>query len=67
MSFVIENPTEFRENLRNKLNSFIKNKNSSTNLEKAVFNYTICQSKQRKIVRKWDNKYFVQLYLDKFK
>jgi len=67
MSFIIENPTEFRENLRNKFNSFIKNKNKSINLEKAVFNYTICQGKQRKIVRKWDNKYFVQLYVNRFR
>ena len=67
MAFVVENPTEFRENLRTKFNSFIKNKNKSTNLEKAVFNYTICQSKQRKIVRKWDNKYFVQLYINRFR
>jgi len=67
MSFIVENPIEFRQNLRTKLNSFIKNKNKSTNLEKAVFNYTICQSKQRKIVRKWDNKYFVQLYINRFR
>ena len=63
MSFIVENPTEFRENLRNKLDTFIKNKNKSINLEKAVFNYTICQSKERKIVRKWDNKYFKQIYI----
>ena len=67
MSFIIENPTEFRENLRTKFNSFIKKKNKSINLEKAVFNYTICQAKQRKIVRKWDNKYFVQLYVNRFR
>ena len=61
MSVIINNPKEFREQLRKKINLFIKNKNRSINLEKAVFNYTIQQAKQRKIVRKWDNKYFVQL------
>ena len=67
MSYIIDNPKEFRENLRKKLNLFIKNDKHSANLEKAVFNYSIKESKNRKIVRKWDNKYFVQIYLDRFR
>jgi transcription elongation factor S-II len=64
---IIENPTEFREKLVLQINKFIKNKNISGNLEKSVFNYTIRQSKERKIVRKWDNKHFIQIYLDRFR
>ena len=45
MSVIINNPKEFREQLRKKINLFIKNKNRSINLEKAVFNYTIQQAK----------------------
>ena len=45
----------------------VKNNKQSTNLEKAVFNFAIKESKNRKIVRKWDNKYFVQLYLNRFR
>ena len=67
MSYIITNPQEFRQKLRNKINSFVKNKNRSINLEKAIFNYTIKESKNKKIVRKWDNKYFVQIYLDRFR
>ena len=67
MSYIIDNPKEFRDNLRKKLNIFIKNNKHSINLEKAVFNYAIKESKNRKIVRKWDNKYFVQIYLDRFR
>ena len=67
MSYIISNPKEFRDNLRKKLNLFIKNNKHSINLEKAVFNYAITESKNRKIVRKWDNKYFVQIYLDRFR
>tara|TARA_B100000900_G_C20149469_1_gene541254 strand:- start:30 stop:560 length:531 start_codon:yes stop_codon:yes gene_type:complete len=67
MAVVIENPTKFRENLRGKLNTFIKNKNCSINLEKAVFNFAIKTAKQKKIVRKWDNKHFTQIYLDRFR
>ena len=67
MSYIIENPVEFRDNIRKKLKVFIKNNKHSINLEKAVFNYAIKESKNRKIVRKWDNKYFVQIYLDRFR
>tara|TARA_B100000902_G_scaffold269324_1_gene255258 strand:- start:4622 stop:5206 length:585 start_codon:yes stop_codon:yes gene_type:complete len=67
MSYIIDNPVEFRDNIRKKLKVFIKNNKHSINLEKAVFNYSIKESKNRKIVRKWDNKYFVQIYLDRFR
>jgi transcription elongation factor S-II len=64
---IIENPTEFRKKLVAQINKFIKNEKLSLNLEKSVFNYTITQSKERKIVRKWDNKHFIQIYLDRFR
>ena len=67
MSYIIQNPKEFRENIQKKINSFVKNNRQSINLEKAVFNFAIKESKNRKIVRKWDNKYFVQLYLNRFR
>ena len=37
--------------------------NIGSNIEIGVFNYAIKQSKIKKIVKKWDNTYFVQLYL----
>ena len=64
---LISNPQEFRENLRKSVNKIIKKDNISINLEKAIFNYTIQESKKRKIVRKWDNKYFVQIYTNRFR
>ena len=67
MSYIIQNPKEFRENIQKKINSFVKNNKQSTNLEKAVFNFAIKESKNRKIVRKWDNKYFVQIYTNRFR
>tara|TARA_A100001015_G_C14916986_1_gene682757 strand:+ start:686 stop:1210 length:525 start_codon:yes stop_codon:yes gene_type:complete len=63
----IVNPNEFREKIRNNLNTFIKKKKISKNLEIAIFNYTIKECKQRKIVRKWDNKYFVQIYTNRLR
>jgi DNA-directed RNA polymerase subunit M/transcription elongation factor TFIIS len=39
----------------------------SSNIEKGVYNWTIKQSKDKYIVRKWDNKYFVSIYLNQLK
>jgi len=39
----------------------------SSNVEKGVYNWTIKQSKEKYIVRKWDNKYFVSIYLNQLK
>jgi hypothetical protein len=63
----IENPTIFRKNITDKLNSIIKNKKISLNLEKGIFNYSIKTAKEKNVVRKWENKYFVTIYVDKFR
>lgn len=39
----------------------------AVNLEKGIFNYTLKESDQRKIVKKWDNKFFVEIYLNHLK
>jgi len=67
MSIKIENPELFRTNIRERLNSKLNNTKNSSNLEKGIFNYTLKESEQRKIVKKWDNKQFVQLYLDRLR
>ena len=63
----VEDPSTFRKNLIVKLNNIIKNDKLSFNVEKGIFNYTIKTCKERNIVRKWENKYFVQIYIDRFK
>ena len=64
---IIENPTVFRDNLKNKFLEFIKKEDVSINLEKGIFNYTISEAKKKKIVRKWTNKNFVQIYINRFR
>ena len=63
----VDEPSEFRSNLVNNLNKIIKNQKLAANVEKGIFNYTIKTCKERNIVRKWENKYFVQIYIDRFK
>ena len=61
----IENPELFRSNIRNKIDEYLGNEKHTANLEKGLFNYTLKEAEQRKVVKKWDNKYFVQIYLDR--
>ncbi len=58
----IENPDVFRTNVRKKLGEKFNNEKHGTNLEKGIFNYTLKEAEQRKIVKKWDNKHFVLIY-----
>ena len=61
----IINPDTFRENIKKKLNEILQNEKNSSNLEKGIFNYVLKESTNKRIVKKWDNQYFVQLYIDR--
>ena len=63
----VENPVKFRNNICAKLSLIIGDETLSTNLEKGVFNYAIKEGTSKKIIKKWDNPYFVQLYLDRLR
>jgi transcription elongation factor S-II len=63
----IENSDKFRSNIRSKLNDILNNEKNSNNLEKGIFNYSLNEAKNRKVVKKWDNPYFVQIYLDRLR
>lgn len=62
----IENPEQFRENVRSKLlTMFPSGKQAyAVNLEKGIHNWCLQEANNRKIVKKWDNPFFVQIYLD---
>jgi transcription elongation factor S-II len=61
----ITNPEIFRSNIKAKLFDFLQDEKHSTNLEKGIFNYSLKEATMRKVVKKWDNPYFVQLYKDR--
>lgn len=63
----IENSDKFRCNIRAKLNEILQNEKNSNNLEKGIFNYSLNEAKNRKVVKKWDNPYFVQIYIDRLR
>lgn len=66
----INNPTEFRQKVSEKLHKVFDNDlsvNSANNIEKSIYNYCIKVASDRNIVKKWDNQFFVHLYLDRLR
>jgi transcription elongation factor S-II len=64
----IYSPETFRENIRKKLHTIIGCEDMMVvNLEKGIFNYAIKEANNKKIVKKWENKAFAQIYVDKLR
>ena len=63
----VSNPTKFRENVRKKFLEKFADQNICANLEKGLLNYAIKQATERNVVKKWDNPYFVMIYIDKMR
>ena len=63
----IHNSEQFRSNIRNKLLPILGNEQMTTNLEKGIFNYSVKEAGIRKIIKKWENPYFTQLYIDRLR
>jgi len=63
----INDPKSFRGNIVEKLTSIVPTYNFALNLEKGIFNATITEATRRNIIKKWDNVYFSQLYIDKLR
>jgi transcription elongation factor S-II len=63
----IENPQEFRNNVINKLKDILKNDKLASNLEKGIFNYCLKHAEKINVVKKWDNNYFVKIYVNRLR
>ena len=65
--YKITNPEQFRSNICKKLQFIIEDETNTVNLEKGIFNYTIKESNTKKIIKKWENPLFTQIYVDKLR
>jgi DNA-directed RNA polymerase subunit M/transcription elongation factor TFIIS len=63
----IDNPVQFRQNIRNKLNKYFDSDKISTNIEIAIYNWSINYAKDKKVVRQWNNYYFILIYINRLK
>lgn len=64
---IILNPELFRSKITHELDKILCNVKHSSNLEKGIFNYALKEATNRKVVKKWDNVYFVQIYTDRLR
>lgn len=82
MSFKLQNPEQFRENIRKKialkltemdlLQKIADSHNTnqivvSSNMEKGIFNYAVRECNFKKLVKKWENPAFTQIYIDRLR
>jgi transcription elongation factor S-II len=65
--YKIPNPELFRNNVSQKFNLLFDDELLSKNMEKGIFNFAIKEAKVRKIIKKWENPHFSQLYVDRFR
>ena len=63
----VSDPEIFRNNIRSSINKICTDEKKSKHLEIGIYNYSINEAKNRKIVKKWDNPYFTQIYIDRVK
>jgi transcription elongation factor S-II len=63
----IDNPQEFRKNMTMKLTHLMEDENACVNLEKGIYNYCLEHATNLNVVKKWDNNYFVKIYLDRMR
>jgi len=63
----IDNPDSFRNNIRGKLQELLESEKKAINLEKGIYNYALKEANNRKVVKKWDNPYYAQIYLDRLR
>jgi transcription elongation factor S-II len=61
------NPDAFRENIRQVITRILKTSKHSRNIEKSIFNNSLQIANSKNIVKKWENQYFVLIYVDRFR
>jgi DNA-directed RNA polymerase subunit M/transcription elongation factor TFIIS len=65
--FKIEQPDTFRSNFVKKIDLLINDEKISRNIERGVYNFTLKECTNRKLLKKWDNPFFVTIYIDRMK
>ena len=64
---IINDSSNFRNNIIEFLNKKIKDKEISENLEKGIYNFTLKSCEEKNLIKKWSNNLFVLIYIQKVK
>lgn len=63
----ISDPNQFRDNVKLQLGEILDNSKNGDNLERGIYNKVLEEADSRNIIKKWENNYFVQLYINRFR
>jgi transcription elongation factor S-II len=63
----IEDTALFRNGIIHKLNDLLQNEVKSRNLEKSIFNASLKEADNLKVLKKWDNNKFILIYVNKLR
>lgn len=55
-------PDTFRKNIRDYFSQLINDESIGKNIEVTIYNYTVNESKNQKIIKKWKNEKFIEIY-----
>ena len=61
----VTDPEKLRKRIVSEINKYITSDKKSRNLEKAIFNWSIDNGKEKKLITKWCKKDFCNIYLTK--
>jgi transcription elongation factor S-II len=61
-SFLDCEPEKFRINIRNYFCNLINDESIGKNIEVSIYNYAVNESKNQKIIKKWKNEKFIEIY-----
>jgi len=64
---IIDNPDIFRANVKQKLTEIMQRNSYGSNLERGIYNWTLKTATHKQVLKKWENSYFVHLYIDKLR
>ena len=62
---VISEPEKMRQNICNQIKKYLKSTKNSKNLEVGIYNYTIKDATTKKVVKKWTNVFFTEIYINR--
>lgn len=63
----IMNPESFRKEVSLVITQILNTQKYSINIEKSIYNQSIQIANTKNIVKKWENPYFVLIYVDRFR
>ena len=58
---IVTDPDGMRKKIVDKLNETIQDLTKSEDVEIGIYNYSIQYAKEHNIIKKWTNKYFVEI------